>query len=184
MRKGRGFTIIEVLISAVVMSLLILVAFSILDIGRGSWFSGDVQSELRKEMIRGFMSMERELREIRPISAYLSLNYGESSNAVVFNIPQDSADSDTTVLDNFGEIEWSGNITYSLNGNNEIIRTAPDGTTKVLARGITNLEFSRDRGAASPLPLDLLIINIAAQKASGIGRIATESGQLIVRMRN
>ena len=187
MRSLKGFTIIEVLVSAVIISVLIMAAFAVQDVGRGSWFAGDVRSELRKDIIRAFMAMERELRETRPVSAgaaaRINLNYGESSNSIAFQIPQDSNDSDTTILDSLGDIEWSGNITYSLNGNNEIIRIDPDGTTRVLARGITGLQFSRNR-IPDDLPNDLLIINITGQKASGVGKLATETGQLIVRMRN
>ncbi|MBN2830868.1 MAG: prepilin-type N-terminal cleavage/methylation domain-containing protein [Candidatus Omnitrophica bacterium] len=185
MKNFRGFTIIEVLVSALVMSLLIFAAFAVLDVGRGSWFGGDVRTELRKEMIRAFMSMERELRETRPVSggpsARINLNFGETGNSISFQIPQDN-DLDGTVLDSLGDIEWSGNITYLLNENNEIIRTAADGTSKVLALNITGLEFSRFR--IPDLPNDLLIINLTAQKMSGIGKLATERGQLIVRMRN
>ena len=188
MRSLKGFTIIEVLVSAVIISVLIMGAFAVLDVGRSSWFAGDVRTELRKDMIRAFMAMERELRETRPVSvgaaARINLNYGESSNFIAFQIPQDSDDSDTTVLDSLGDIEWSGNITYLLNGNNEIVRVAPEGTTRVLARGITNLEFSRNRTIPDDLPIDLLIINITAQKASGIGKIVSETGQLIIKMRN
>jgi hypothetical protein len=81
-----------------------------------------------------------------------------------------------------GYVEWSGNIRYWLNSSNEIIRTDPSGTTRVLARGITGLEFSRNRTPA--LPEDLLIINITAQKKSGIGKLVSETGQLIIKMRN
>jgi type II secretory pathway pseudopilin PulG len=186
MRKTRGFTIVEVLVSTGIISLLIITAFVLLDVGRASWFTGDVHTELRREIIRAFMSMEREIRETRPVSggpsARINLNYGETSNSISFQIPQDSNDSDTTILDSLGDIEWSGNITYSLNGSNEIIRTDPDSSTRVLARGITGLGFSRDR--TPDLPNDLLIINITAQKASGMGKLATETGQLIVRLRN
>jgi len=187
MKNSKGFTIIEVLVSAVVISLLILAAFAVLDVGRGSWFNSDVRTELRKEIIRAFMAMERELRETRPVSggpsARISLNYGETSSSISFQIPQD-IDGDGMILDVLGEIEWSGNITYSLNGNNEIIRTAPNGTTVLAAtRSITGLEFSRHR-APDDLPNDLLIINITAQRVSIIGRLAIETGQLIVRMRN
>jgi prepilin-type N-terminal cleavage/methylation domain-containing protein len=185
MRRARGFTIIETLISAVIVSLLILAAFAALDVGRGAWFSGDAHTELRREIIRAFMAMERELRETRPVSggssARIDLNYGETGNSISFQIPQD-IDGDGRILDVLGEIEWSGNIIYSLNGNNELIRTDPNGTTKVLARNITGLGFSRSR--APDLPNDLLIINIIAQKPSAMGRPVIETGEFIVRMRN
>ena len=126
------------------------------------------------------MAMERELRETRP--AQQSVPFGESRSTIVFKIPLDSADADTTILDPSGTIEWSGNIIYALNGSNEIIRTDPSGETRVLARGITNLQFSRYRNPA--LPQDLIIINITGQKVSSVGEIASQTGQLIIRMRN
>ena len=189
MRSARGFTIIEVVISAVIISLLIVAAFMVLEAGRGSWISGDIRTELRKEIIRVFMSMERELRETSPVSggpsARINLNYGETNNSLSFQIPQD-INGDGRVIDALGALEWSGNITYSRNGNNQIIRTAPDGSVSVLAatRNITGLEFSRFRAPPDDLPNDLLIINITAQGPSATGMVATERGQLIVRMRN
>jgi prepilin-type N-terminal cleavage/methylation domain-containing protein len=181
MINRKGFTIIEVLVSVVIISVLIMAAFAVLDVGRSSWFAGDVRAELRKEMIRAFMAMERELRETRP-SQLVSFPHGTSSSEVTFKIPEDSNDADTTILDSFGYVEWSGNIRYWLNSSNEIVRTDPTGTTRVLARGITGLQFSRDRNPA--LPQDLLIINITAQKASGVGKVVSETGQLIIKMRN
>ena len=180
MRNFKGFTIVEVLVSAVVISILITAAFSVLNIGRGSWFTGDVRADLRKEMIRAFMSIERELRETRP--SQQSVPFGESRTSITFKIPQDSADADTTILDSLGNIEWSGSIIYSRNGSNEIIRTDPLGGTRVLARGNSSLGFSRNRTPA--LPQDLLIVNITAQKASQVGKVTSETGQLILRMRN
>ena len=180
MRNIKGFTIIEVLISSAIIAVLILVAFTVLDIGRGSWFGSDVQVEIRNEITRGFMGMERELRETRPVSAQMSINYGESANLITFKIP--TIDANGVVLDAFGYIVWSSNIVYALNGNNEIIRTDANGLTRVLARNITSLQFSRSRIPA--LPQDLLIINITARKASDVGKLATETGQLIIRMRN
>ena len=180
MRNVKGFTIVEVLISAVLIAVLIMAAFTVLDIGRGSWFSGDVRVELRNEITRAFMGMEREIRETRPVSAQMNINYGAAANSITFKIP--TTDVDGVVLDSFGYIVWSGNIVYALNGNNEIVRTDPDGSTRVLAKYITSLQFSRNRTPA--LPQDLLIINITAQKASGVGKIASETGQLILRMRN
>ncbi len=181
MINNKGFTIIEVLVSAVMISVLIMAAFTTLDVGRNSWFSGDVRAELRKEIIRAFMAMERELRETRPAQLQ-SFPHGTSSSEVTFKIPQDSNDVDTTILDPLGYVEWSGNIRYWLNTDNEIIRTDSLGSTRVLARSITNLEFSRNRNPV--LPQDLLIINITAQKKSSIGNAVSETGQLIVKMRN
>lgn len=180
MRNIKGFTIVEVLISAVLIAVLILAAFSVLDVGSGSWFGSNAQVELRNEITRAFMGMERELRETRPVSAQMSVNYGTSVNSIGFKVP--TTDANGVVLDSFGYIVWSGNIVYALNGSNEIVRTDPNGSTRLLARNITSLQFSRNRTPA--LPLDLLIINITAQKASGVGKLATETGQLIIRMRN
>ncbi len=181
MKKIKGFTLVEVLLSAAVISILVLASFSVLEVGQGAWFSGDVHAELRKEIIRAFMAMERELSPTRP--AQQSVPFGESRTAITFKIPQDSNDADTTILDSFGYIEWSGNISYALDGSNQIIRTDPAGATQVLARYMTSLQFSRFRNNPA-LPQDLLIINLTAQKTSSVGKVASETGQLIIRMRN
>ncbi len=171
----KGFTLIEIIFAVGIFLLLILAIFAVMDVGGGAWFTGDVSVQLRQEIIRAFMTMEKELKVTRP--SQISLTSGSSSSSFTFKMPHDN-NNDGTVLDSFGNVEWSDNITYALNGANTITRTA-SGTTSVLAHNIVNLQFSR------PLsPVNLLQIDITARKVSATGRTARDTGQITIKMRN
>lgn len=165
----------EIIFAVAIFLLLILAIFAVMDVGRGAWFIGDVSVQLRQDIIRALTTMERELKETRP--AEISLTIGASSSSLTFKIPQDN-NNDGTILDSLGNIEWSGNITYALNGANEITRTA-SGVTSVLARNIVNLQFSRPTS-----PVNLLQIDITARKVSVQRRTVEDTGQITIKMRN
>lgn len=171
----KGFTLIEVIVSVSIFLVLILAVFNVMDVGRSAWFSADVSVELRQEIIKALMAMEKELKETRP--AQISLGIGTSSSSLTFKIPQDN-NGDGTILDSLGNVEWSGNIVYALNASNQIIRTAL-GVTSILANNIVNLQFSRPTS-----PLQLLQIDITAQKVSAMGVSIQDSGQIMIKMRN
>jgi len=171
----KGFTLIEVLFGVAIFLILILAIFAVMNVGIGAWFTGDVSVELRQEIIMAFTAMEKELKETRP--AQISLTIGTSSPSLTFKIPQDN-NNDGTILDSFGNIEWSGNITYALNGANEITRTA-SGVTSVLAHNVVNLQFSRPTS-----PVNLLQIDITARKVSAQGKTVQDAGQIMIKMRN
>jgi len=171
----KGFTLIEIIFGVGIFLILILAIFAVMNVGVGAWFTGDVSVQLRQEIIKAFTKMEKELKETRP--AQVSLTIGTSSSSLTFKIPQDN-NGDGTILDSFGNIEWSGDITYALNGANEITRTA-SGVTSVLARNVVNLQFTRPTS-----PVNLLQIDITAQKVSAQGRTIQDTGQIMIKMRN
>jgi len=171
----KGFTLVEILVVTIIFLILVFGIFAVMNVGRSAWLTGDVSVELRQEIIKAFMTMERELKETRP--AQISLSIGSSSASLTFKIPRDN-NGDGTVLDAFGNIEWSGDIKYALNVNNQIIRTTSN-TTSILANDIIRLQFSRPTS-----PLNLLQIDITAQKTSATGRIFQDTGQIIIKMRN
>ena len=171
----RAFSLVEVLVSLIIVSILVFALFSVMDVGSNSWFSADASVQLRQEIIKVFMTMERELKETRP--AQINLTSGSSSSSLTFKIPQDN-DGDSTILDASGNVEWSGNIVYALNGSGQIIRTA-SGSSSILAQNIASLQFSRPSSA-----LDIIQIDITAQKNSDQGRLMQDAGQIIVKMRN
>ena len=174
----RGFTLVEILISFAILVLVMLAIFSVMDIGRNAWFLGDVSTQVRHEIINAFTNMDRELKETRP--SQQSLSIGTTSAQLTFKIPQDG-NGDGTVLDVNGNIEWSDDITYALNGAHELTRTVSGvpPVTSVLARDIVNVQFSRPLST-----INLLVIDITAQKASSAGRIVQDSGEIKIKMRN
>lgn len=171
----RGFTLVEILVSCAIFTILILATFQLMEVGRSSWFTTDVTVELRQEIIKTFMRMERELKETRP--AQISLGSGTSSSFLTFRIPQDN-NNDGTILDTSGNIEWSGDITYALNSASQITRTAL-GVTSIIANNVLSLQFTR------PLtPINILQIDISVGKTSASRRQQQDSGQIMVKMRN
>ena len=170
----KAFTLVETMVTVLIFSFLIAAIFAVMNTGRLSWFTGDTSVELRQEIIKAYMTMEREIRQTRPSQTDLTVN--TTTNAVTFTLPVD-LDADGTVLDTVGQVEWSGNITYALNGTN-ITRTAV-GVTTVLGRNINSLEFT-----LLQVPLNSIQIDISAQKVSATGRTIQDSGQITVKMRN
>lgn len=172
----KGFTLFEILVVCAVFTVLLFAIFQVLDTGIGSWVSGDVSTEVRQELIKTFMRMERELKETRP--AQISLGSGANSVSLTFKVPQD-INGDGTILDSSGYVEWSADITYALNASNQITRTVSGHAPVVIANNITSLQFSRPAS-----PVNILQIDITAQKNSAKGQPFSDSGQIMVKMRN
>jgi len=170
----KGFSLIELIFAVSIFLIMILAIFAVMDVGRGAWFTADVTVELRQEIIKAFTTMEKELKETRP--AEISVAIDSSSASLTFKIPQD-IDGDGTILNSAGNIEWSNNVTYALSGNS-ITRTS-GGAPMVLANNIVSLQFSRPES-----PVNLLQIDIAAQKKAVNARMMSDTGQITVKMRN
>ncbi|MCX5710941.1 MAG: hypothetical protein NT060_03110 [Candidatus Omnitrophica bacterium] len=171
----KSFTLIELLFVSIIFTLLIIGVFQVMDVGRGAWFTGDTSIELRQEIIKTFMRMERELKETRP--AQVSLGSSTSDTSLTFKIPQD-IDGDGTILDSSGNIEWSPNIVYALNGSKQITRTA-SGATTIIANDVTSLLFTRPA-----TPVNILQIDVTANKTTATNKILQDSGEISVKMRN
>lgn len=171
----KGMTLVELLLSLSILVILMLGSFQIMDVGAKNWLTSDVSVQLRQEIVRSFSRMELDLKKTRP--AQISLGSGASSTSLTFRVPQDN-NNDGTILDASGYIEWSSDIVYALDGSGQITRTSA-GTTSVVARNITSLQFTRPIS-----PADILQIDIVASKISDAGRTLQDSSQLKVRMRN
>ena len=144
--------------------------------GKNALFVSDIPTQLRGDVLFALMPMVRELRQTAP-GKLVGLGEGATSNLVTFKIPHDN-NADGVVVDNIGNIEWSGNITYARNGASQLTRTFA-GVTTVIAPNIATLQFSR------PVAQDTLIqINITAQKADGRGNLYQDTEQALVKMRN
>jgi len=163
---------------------LVNMAFATLNTGMNSWFSGSTSVDLRSEIIKTFSTMEKDLKNTAP--AQTNLASGSSATSIVFHLPQD-IDGDGTIIDWNGTsplyepiIEWPAEtITYELNANNEIIRRTSSGQSRVLARNIVSLQFSRLSTMSNILQID-----ISAQKSDTKGRVLNDAARLIIKMRN
>ena len=70
-------------------------------------------------------------------------------------------------------------ITYELNAAGEIIRRTSLGQSRMLARNISSLQFSRPAVASNILQVDII-----ARKQDSKGRIVNDTARLMVKMRN
>lgn len=121
-RSLTGFTLIEILISAAILSLVILGVLGILQFANMTWNSDMGLLDLQQAARQAMDGMSREIRRADP-DPLKNVTMAIDGASIKFYIP-DYADS----------------ITYSLS-NNQIIREHPNGTNRVLANDISNLSF-------------------------------------------
>ena len=178
-----AFTLLEALVAAAVFSILVGITFTVLNTGIGSWFMGDVEAELRREIIKALTVMERELKYTA--AAQTNLASGATAASLSFHLPNKDANG---VVINWDEsapsINWSADvIIYELNANGEIVRRTSSGQSSVLARSVIALQFSRTP-PPDPFPENILRIDITVQKTDKKGRLLSDVVQLLVKMRN
>ena len=171
----KGLTIFEVLIAILIFAIIAVgLGFAVVA-GKNALFVSDIPTQLRQDVLFAIMPMVRELRQTAP--AKISLGEGASSNSITFKIPHDN-NGDGVVVDNIGNIEWGGNITYARNAGGQLTRTF-GGVTSLIAPNISTLQFSRPTGEDALIQIDLIV-----QKTDARGRLYQDTEQAIVKMRN
>ena len=61
--KTKAFTLVEFIMVSVVLSILTVFLFLILFTSQRSWINSDVNSRVRKDLMRAITTMDSELRE-------------------------------------------------------------------------------------------------------------------------
>ena len=169
----KGFTLTEVLVAIAIMTIILAGVFMAMSVGQRSFFTADVETDLREQITRAIMTMDGEISQTK--TTRTNLDIGEISNSITFSIPNDN-NGDGSVVDAMGSIEWSANITYSRNALNQLIRTF-GGVSKVIANNIVSLQFQRTQDR-------LIQVDISTQKTSNLGRIIQDIEQAVIKMRN
>ncbi|MFA6357477.1 MAG: hypothetical protein WCY09_02280 [Candidatus Omnitrophota bacterium] len=170
----KGLTLIEILVSTLIFSIIMIAIGLAMVAGKNSLFTSDTPTQLRQNLLFSIMSMTRDLRETSPSKTNLAS--GTNSNSLTFQVPFDN-NSDGIVVDTIGNIEWSGNITYSVNNANQLIRTQGP-VTSIISPNITTLRFSRPSGEDNIIQIDL-----TAGKINSTGNWQ-DTEQAILKMRN
>jgi len=122
-----GFTLLELMVSVVILSFLTLCIFAILNIGDMSWRTDMGLLDIHQQARQAMPGMIRELRQ--------SVN--NSTNPV--NITNGGAKI------NFYIYNVSKSISYYVQGD-KMIREHPPGTTRVLATNIQSVNFCCQQG--------------------------------------
>ncbi len=171
----RGFTLIEVLVTTLIMSIIMAALFMTFSIENRSWFTGDATIELRDQVIRAIMTMDKDLSE-GPASGVNSINLavGASSNSVTFWLPDNSSGS---VVAPNGNIQWTGPFKYSLNNATHQVIRSFGVTNWTIANDITSLQFLRQASR-------IIQVNITAQKKPTTSQQITDNEQAEIKIRN
>lgn len=148
----KGFTLIEILVSVLILGLLVAGIYAVLNIG-SMVFREDINLVgLQQQVRRAMDSMVNEIRE----SKLSVITLADANTKITFSVPPAV----------YGD-PWVGPISYYRDVNdanndgvvNQIIREYPLGTRKILANDITALSFS--------LTADIVEIEVAAKKIIG-----------------
>ena len=169
--RDRGFSFVEILISLVIFSTVIVFVYSILASGRSSWYTADTAIYIQQQARQALDFMTKELRQ---------------SNAAIINpsVPVDGTNyTEITFQTCQGwnstseQIDWSDDITYNLTAGNQIYRSSTDSLSPVLANDIDVLGFRRQTD-------NVVEIFIEGSKTSALNRTVEFSLNSQVRLRN
>ena len=123
----RAFTLVEVLISSVIVMVIIVGIIAIANVGNKEWSTEVGLLGLHQQARQAMHGMVRETRQ----SQYTDVIISSGGEIVEFKIPRDIFSGSTS---------YYQPIDYYLS-NDQLIREHPMGTTKVLANDIKSLNF-------------------------------------------
>lgn len=127
-RGGKsGFTLVELMISALIMTVMVSAIFAVLQAGDTVFHFDSGKLDLHQEGRRAMDVMSRELRQTSPSSVTISSGGSRVDFQLPLNITADP-------------IVYSQNVGYYLSGN-QLVREHPAGTTEIIGNNITDLGF-------------------------------------------
>jgi prepilin-type N-terminal cleavage/methylation domain-containing protein len=133
-KTRQGLTLVEVLISVVILSFLVVAILTVLRVGEMNWREETALVSLQQDIRQSIDSMLKEIRQSNATDVTVS----GGGTRIDFFIP-----------------DVSNAIAYYLTGD-QIIREHPVGTTKVLANDINALTFTETG--------DTVIVQISATR--------------------
>jgi len=137
----KGFTLVEVLVSTLIMGILFVGIYIVLSTGDITYQVDSAFLDLQQQARQGMAWMVRELREAQ-------------------NIQITVVDSDSDRI-SFNTFSGTGIMYYRDISQNRLIREYPAGTTTLIADNITRLKFSL---SANILEIQLRAYKSAKQK--------------------
>lgn len=131
----KGFTLVEISVSALILSLIVVGIFAVLNVANISWYSDMGLVDLQQQVRRAMDSMVNEIRE----SKSSEITFADGNTKIIFKIaPSVYGDPWVGPINYYRDI----NDTNSDGVTNQIIREYPQNTRRTLANGITALSFS------------------------------------------
>ncbi len=171
-RLIRGFTLVEVMVTALIFLILIGSVLTILAIGQSSWETGDVRVELEQELRKSMSWLSSDLRSAGVTTVTDVPADGAWYTSVTFRKPSDVAN---------GMIVWeTDTIQYVCGGagGRQLLRKTA-GSARVVANNI--ISFQARRMSSNPRMLE---VRVSADKRTFKGRLLTDALDLRFNLRN
>ena len=158
----RGFSLVEILVSVLILTFLVAGIFAVLNVGDMSYDADMGLIHLQQQARLAMDAMTRELRQA-------------DSNSIVIPVGADSITFIAPLALN--PTQWIGPITYQLDTNqHQIIRTLAGVPNKIVGNNISSLSFDKDG--------DILDIEFTCQMTTTRRRDLSLSLKEQVRLRN
>ncbi|MBU0694768.1 MAG: type II secretion system GspH family protein [Candidatus Omnitrophica bacterium] len=143
----KGFTLIEILVCAVIVSIILGAVFSVVYVGRALFYTNSIKTDLFQKARVVLRVMEEEIAQSR-VSLLSIPPDSNCYDSITFQIPQS--------IDNNGDITWSENIAYSLN-NNQVVRIPgrQGQESEVIVSNVSELKFKVESGLPRILEMDV-----------------------------
>jgi len=175
LRSRRGFTLVEVMMSTVIMMVVVSTIYLMLTAGRVSWQTNSLKLSLRSECVKALREMDVAIREASPGQLFAS------GGVLVCRIPGDG-DNDGDAIDPTGGVEWGALLQFSLGGTDgeQLIRTDGLGSNRIVANHITGLQFAVD----DPGDPGEVAVTVTASDTTPSGFVLMETLERTISLRN
>ncbi len=156
----KGFTLVELMVVAVIFSLVLAATFAVLTIGRRSWQISNTQIEVQQQARRAMEAIVRDLRGASAVDPATFVD-GVSNGIIRFTLEGEQIEF---ALDQEG---------YDAE---QLIKTAA-GTSSIIADDITGIQFNLFGD-------NVIYITLNSQKRNIFGRLLAASLNSEVVLRN
>ncbi len=143
----KAFTLVEVLVSLVILSFLIVGIFGVLNIGNIGFYTDMVFLDLQQQSRQAIHWMVKELRESKASDISI-VSLDEDDDQITFSTPNEAG------IQYYRDVNDINNDSIE----EQIIREYPAGTQRILASDISSLQFSLNN--------QLLEIQLTANRAA------------------
>lgn len=188
-KEKRGISLVEVLVVAVIFSIMGSVLINAYIQGTRMWNLIATNSDLRIVAHLAMNNMVNELRRTTRTSTgnpspNLVIPSKPNNNSVDFYLPKD-LDDNGLIIDGLGNTEWETNnkIQYQYIPGQKRLRRLEKGQQLIIANDVELIEFE-DASITPSLYNDELKIALTLSRNTRDGRTVTASVSSIVKLRN
>jgi len=137
MKTIKAITLIELMIALAIFSIILGAIYSVLNMGRASYYTGDIQIAVQQEARKAMDKMTREIREASSVNLSDDYPFAVEANRIKYEVNSGQLQrivqgGSTTVLAND-----VGNVQFTLIGGDMVYITLTTQKNTVLGRSLS-----------------------------------------------